>query len=97
LTRAPLGPAPRRPQLVARNWRALTVRVCTHASLMCAALHLAKRAAKRAARGHPRAEAAVAYVCDVLLPTGFYGPLMGVGLVAFQSIRELVEQLHEAT
>jgi hypothetical protein len=77
------------PQLLARNWRGVTLRVCTRASLACAVLHLLKAGAKRAARGRPRVEKTVGYVCDVLLPTGFYGPLAGVGWAVFAMVNEL--------
>jgi hypothetical protein len=95
----PEPPPPSRPpaQLVARNWRTLTFRVCTRASLMCVLLNLTKRAAKRAAARRPRVRAAVDYVCDVLFPTEFYGPLMGVGLVALQGVRELIAECEAAS
>jgi hypothetical protein len=40
---------------------------------MCGLINLLKAGAKRLARGRPRAERIVAYVCDTLLPTEFYG------------------------
>lgn len=79
-------------QLLSRNWRCVAWRVCTRASLMCAAVHLLKVGAKRLARGRPRAEKAVGYVCDVLLPTGFYGPLIGCSMVVFNGVMELVDK-----
>lgn len=66
-------------------------RITTRASLCCAVLHLLKRGARRAARGKPRAERVVNYVCDVLLPTGFYGPLLGCSMVVLQAVRALLD------
>jgi hypothetical protein len=79
------------------HWRVLTWRVCTRSSLACCALHVIKLGVKRLARGRPRASKAVNYVCDVLMPTGLYGLLLGVSLVAAQSVHELlaVEDPHE--
>ncbi|KAI8471824.1 MAG: hypothetical protein J3K34DRAFT_458098 [Monoraphidium minutum] len=79
-------------QLVTRNWKAITWRLCTRASLACCLINFAKAGAKRLARGRPRAERAVAYACDVLFPTEFYGPVVGITLVVFRGVNELLEK-----
>ncbi|GBF87851.1 hypothetical protein Rsub_00563 [Raphidocelis subcapitata] len=77
-------------QMIESHWRVLTWRVCTRSSLACGGIHLIKLGVKRLARGRPRVAKAVDYVCDVLLPTGCYGLLLGVSLVAVQSVHELL-------
>lgn len=92
LNQAPAAPSPAHrgaTQLLARSWRGWVWRLCTRASAACAVLHLVKLAAKRAARGRRRAAAAVDFVCDVLLPTGFYGPAAGITLEVVQQVRAL--------
>jgi hypothetical protein len=68
----------------------IALRMSLFSSAACAALHAFKFGAKRAAAraNRPRLSAAVAFVCDVLLPTNLYGPLLGGLLLARQLLRE---------
>lgn len=73
----------------------MSVFLATRTPIMCAAMHVAKHLLrKHVLRPHAhgrmrRLVAAVTFVLDELLPTGFYGPLAACGLLAHKMVQEL--------
>ncbi|KAK9808532.1 hypothetical protein WJX73_005284 [Symbiochloris irregularis] len=52
--------------------------LCCSAAVYCSAFHEAKRGAKYITHNRRYIGRGTAYVCDVMLPTGLYGPIFGV-------------------
>lgn len=71
-------------------WRASWL-IVSRASLMCGALHFLKLGIKRLVTRvqKPRLQAGVYFVLDVLFPTEFFGPLMGLALLSQRVLKEL--------